>query len=242
MHVNDALMDNNYNDWVQEMENFLFAKNKIGVIDESIIKPEKTEADDMAWMRCDAMIKGWLTTAMENEIRTSIKYANNAVEMWSDLRERFGKETYYTKLRGLWDEIQSVLLTPRCTCDKCDCGLGKSLVELKEKERLYEFLMGLDSEFSIVRTQILALKPTPSLGFAYHHVVEDEQQRSITNTKRPTVEAIAFQAYTKTNTNQHGNKAVEKITKQGEHYSFCDKDGHTCDGCFKRIGYPDWWP
>ncbi|KAJ0576816.1 putative retrotransposon Copia-like protein [Helianthus annuus] len=65
MQVNDALSDKNYADWVQEMENFLFAKNKIGFIDGSIKKPETTSKDYMAWMRSDAMIKGWLTTAME---------------------------------------------------------------------------------------------------------------------------------------------------------------------------------
>ncbi|GKF37666.1 putative gag-pre-integrase domain, LTR copia-type gag-polypeptide, partial [Tanacetum coccineum] len=44
-------------------------------------------------MRCDAMIKGWLTTSMEKEIRTSFKYANTAAEIWLDLHERFGKES-----------------------------------------------------------------------------------------------------------------------------------------------------
>ncbi|KAM0049229.1 putative RNA-directed DNA polymerase [Helianthus debilis subsp. tardiflorus] len=27
-----------------------------------------------------------------------------------------------------------------------------------------------------------------------------------------------------------------------EHCDFCGRDGHNRDGCFKRIGYPDWWP
>ena len=93
MHVNDALTDNNYIDWVQEMENFLFAKNKIGFVDGSIKKPEKDGADYMAWMRYDAMIKGWLTTAMEKEIPVSVKYANTSAEIWTDLRERFGKQS-----------------------------------------------------------------------------------------------------------------------------------------------------
>ncbi|XP_024990710.1 uncharacterized protein LOC112524996 [Cynara cardunculus var. scolymus] len=136
----------------------------------------------------------------------------------SNLHERFGKESaprayelkqtisntrqdgmtvsaYYTELRGLWDEIQFVLPTLQCSCNGCACGLIKSLDDLREKEKLYEFLMGLDSEFSIVRTQILALKPTPSLGSTYHLVAEDEQQISITNAKRPTTEATTFQAY-----------------------------------------------
>ena len=129
MQVNDALSDKNYADWIQEMENFLFAKNKVEFVDGSIKRPDKSSKDYMAWMRVDAMIKGWLTTAMEKEIRSSVKYASTTSEMWSDLRERFGKESaprayelknkiaashqdgatvsaYYTKLRSLWDEIQ----------------------------------------------------------------------------------------------------------------------------------------
>nr|GFD25944.1 hypothetical protein [Tanacetum cinerariifolium] len=27
-----------------------------------------------------------------------------------------------------------------------------------------------------------------------------------------------------------------------EHCTLCGKDGHNEDGCFKKIGYPDWWP
>lgn len=31
--------------------------------------------------------------------------------------------------------------------------------------------------------------------------------------------------------------------KEGvEHYTECNKDGHKCEGCFKLIGYPEWWP
>lgn len=80
--------------------------------------------------------------------------------IWVDLQERFGKESaprayelkqslththlegmsisaYYTKLQGVWDEIQSVSPAPWCTCNKCDCNIGKKLNEAKENERLY---------------------------------------------------------------------------------------------------------
>ncbi|KAM0035947.1 hypothetical protein Hdeb2414_s0015g00452511 [Helianthus debilis subsp. tardiflorus] len=53
--------------------------------------------------------------------------------------------------------------------------------------------MGLDGEFSIIRTQILATKSIPSLGSAYHLVAEDEQQRAIAGVKRPVNETMAFQ-------------------------------------------------
>nr|KAJ0199150.1 hypothetical protein LSAT_V11C600341300 [Lactuca sativa] len=153
---------------LEEMENFLFVKNKIGFINGSIGKPKKTSKDYMPWMRVDAMIKGWLTTAIEMEIRDSIKYAYIAPEMRFNLHERFGKKgapreyelknkidatrqdgatvsAYYTKLRSLWDEIQSVFPTPWCMCNGCTCDIGKCLVAHQEKESLYEFLMGLDN-------------------------------------------------------------------------------------------------
>ena len=152
----------------------------------------------MDWVRANARVKGWLTTAMEKEIRTNVRYANTSSEIWKDLGERFEKEgaprayelkqllnvmqkggmsisNYYTKLRSIWDEIQIVLPTPRCVCDGCECAIGKQLNEVKEKERTYEFLMGLDDEFSVIRTQVLAMKPTPSLATTYHLVAEDEQ-------------------------------------------------------------------
>nr|GEZ29289.1 hypothetical protein [Tanacetum cinerariifolium] len=55
-------------------------------------KSETSSSEYKSWMRCDAMIKGWLTTAMEKGIRVSVKYANTSSEIWSDLKERFGKE------------------------------------------------------------------------------------------------------------------------------------------------------
>lgn len=58
------------------MENFLFAKNKFEFVDGTIEKPLKGAKDYMLWMRCEAMVKGWLTTAMEKNIRDSVKYAN----------------------------------------------------------------------------------------------------------------------------------------------------------------------
>ncbi|XP_076945941.1 uncharacterized protein LOC143617191 [Bidens hawaiensis] len=188
-------------DWKQEMMNFLFAKNKIEFVDGLIMKLEKSSKDYMPWMRADAMIKGWLTTAMEKNIRNSVKYASTASEIWSDLDKRFGKESaprayeikqkiastrqagnsvsaYFTHLRSLWDEAQSIF-------------------EHREKEHLYEFLMGLDNEFTVIRTQILATKPTPSLTAAYHMVHDDEKQRAVSNENKGNVEAAAFKAFQK---------------------------------------------
>ncbi|XP_076943486.1 uncharacterized protein LOC143613743 [Bidens hawaiensis] len=274
LHVNETLNDHNYNDWSQEMLNFLFAKNKVSFVDGTLKKPENDSADHMHWRRADAMVKGWLTTAMEKEIRNSVKYAGTAYEIWSDLLERFGKDNaprayelklaltnmqqagstvsaYFTKLRGIWDEIDSAVSVPRCICNGCTCDIGKRLTDAKDKDRLYEFLMRLDNEFGVIKTQILATKPTPSLNNAFHLVKDDENQRSISLDRKPN-EAAAFKASFQYRRDGSGNrdatkrdKAVVKDPKRSdvvEYCTHCGRDGHNKDGCFKKIGYSEWWP
>ncbi|XP_022030790.1 uncharacterized protein LOC110931715 [Helianthus annuus] len=194
---------------------------QIGFVDGTVKKPEKNDINHMAWLRCDAMIKGWLTTSMEKEIRVSVKYATTAEEIWKDLRELFGKESaprayelkqllsmtkqdgssvsaYYTRLRVIWDEIGSVFHVARCSCSECKCGVGKTAGEQRDKEKLYEFLLGLDNDYSTIRTQILAMKPVPSVGEAYRLASEDEQQRAVSGGRKIGPDnASAFHAYTK---------------------------------------------
>lgn len=74
---------------------------------------------------------------------------------------------YYTKLRGIWDEMQSISPSPSCTCS---CDVTKEFAKMREKERLYDFLMGLNEEYNAVKTQILS---------SNHLVSQDEQQRKI---------------------------------------------------------------
>ncbi|XP_071692034.1 uncharacterized protein [Rutidosis leptorrhynchoides] len=127
--VGDNLLnDGNYSDWKNEMMNALFAKNKIGFVDGSIPKPSEGSKDLMNWQRCNTMVRGWLVNSMVKEIKNSVKYAAIARDIWTDLDERFNKENaprvyelrrtittihqenmtvsaYYTKLRGIWDEM-----------------------------------------------------------------------------------------------------------------------------------------
>ncbi|KAD3068887.1 hypothetical protein E3N88_36767 [Mikania micrantha] len=182
---------------------------------------------------------------MEKNIRNSVKYADTASEIWSDLRERFGKESaprayelkqkiasarqegnsvsyYFTQLRSIWDEAQSVQPFPRCSCGKCECNAGKRINEHQEKEHLYEFLMGLDTEFTVIKTQILATKPVSSIGTSYHMVAEDERQRAISSGTRNPTEPAAFKAFQKRDANHGHNKEKGgvKTMKEGNEHCF----------------------
>lgn len=45
----------------------------------------------MNWKRCNAIVRGWLVSAMEKEIKSSIKCDVIARDIWLDLEERFGR-------------------------------------------------------------------------------------------------------------------------------------------------------
>nr|KAJ0221014.1 hypothetical protein LSAT_V11C200080010 [Lactuca sativa] len=139
------------------MKDFFFTNNLASFIDETINQPNEGSPNLNAWKHSDSIINDWLTKSMKKEIQNSFKIIN----LFS---------SYFTKLRSIWDEIKSTFPTPRCMRGKCMCNLGKRLVEEKEKECIYEFLMGLDDVFCIVKTQILSTKPMPSLGTCYHLV------------------------------------------------------------------------
>ncbi|KAK1435086.1 hypothetical protein QVD17_00846 [Tagetes erecta] len=63
--------------------------------------------------------------------------------------------------------------------------------------------------------------------------------------KRATPESAAFKKFLKRDgaSNQSKEKGGPKTKKEGnERCTFCGRDGHKRVGCFKLIGYPDWWP
>ncbi|XP_028779711.1 uncharacterized protein LOC114736076 [Neltuma alba] len=101
--------------------------------------------------------------------------------------------TFFNKLKGFWDEIDSIAPWLKCSCGGCTCNIQEQLVEMKEREHLYDFLMALEDGYTTIKTQILNMKPLPRLGVSCHLVAKDEQQkRQISAMHKPMMEAAAF--------------------------------------------------
>ncbi|XP_022018864.1 uncharacterized protein LOC110918893 [Helianthus annuus] len=208
MQTNECLFDVNYSDWSQEMANFLFAKNKMWFVDRSIPKPTETDEMYAAWMRCDAMIKCWLITAMEKDIRASVKYAKTAKETWNDLKEMFEKEN----APRAYELKQTLTLTRQ---------EGASISTYYTKLR----------DYSTIRTQLLAMKPPPTLREVYRLVSEDEQQRSVAAGMKPARESVAFLSSYGRDTKQQQQR--NKSANSKETCTHCGKTGHDKGGCFE---------
>ncbi|KAJ9557773.1 hypothetical protein OSB04_012387 [Centaurea solstitialis] len=211
--ANEVLTDGNYNNWVPETNNFLFAKNKTDFIDGTLKKPEISSPDYKPWMRCDAMIKD----LKERFGKESASRAYELKQIAATHQEGNSVSTYYTRLRSLWDEFHSIFTFPCCSRNKCTCELGKKITAHLEKQQLYEFLMGLDNDFNVTRTQILATKPVPALWTALSHGGRRRKPKGHIASEPSRSRTSCIQSLPKTN-------------------------GHKREGCFKVVGYSDWWP
>ncbi|KAL9663676.1 hypothetical protein QQ045_019067 [Rhodiola kirilowii] len=138
------------------MNNALYVNNKFFFVDGSLPIPAEGSSELQLWKSCNAMVRGWLQSSMDKEINNNVKHAKTAREVWEDLQERFGSESaprafelnrsitltrqeklsvfaYYTKLKCLWDDFDSISPIPKCKCSGCSCDVSKQLAMMREK-------------------------------------------------------------------------------------------------------------
>ncbi|KAM3264317.1 hypothetical protein P3L10_001311 [Capsicum annuum] len=183
-----------YGEWREGMVIALSAKNKLQLINGSFDKPDANSHLFPHWERCNNMLKAWIMNSLSKGIAKIVLYYKTAKEAWENLEERYGVvnasqyyslqrainsifqvsldiASYFTKLKGLWDELGTYSFGKPCVCG--------ALHELIEGQQLIQFLSGLNDVYSTVRSNILMMNPIPSVGQAYSMLIRDEKQREI---------------------------------------------------------------
>lgn len=165
----------------------LSAKKKLGFIDGTIPKPDDSSSAELQqWIRCNNMAKSRPLNSISKEILTSVIYCDLAYDILVDLKERFSQvngprmfpleqnnihnlvqdtmsiATYFTKLKGLWDELSALQSIPTSFC-----GAMKEVIQYQHYQRTMKFLMGLHESYAAIRGQILLMGPLPSVNRAY---------------------------------------------------------------------------
>ncbi|XP_020421511.1 uncharacterized protein LOC109949766 [Prunus persica] len=223
--------------------------NKLGFVDGTVKKPsKKTDPDEFSlWQRCNDMNQSWILNSLDQDIADSVIYFNTAHDIWEDLKEHFSQNNvplifqiqsdiasltqdqmsvvaYYTRLKGLWDELASYSDVPSCTC-----GAMKDHAERDERNRVMQFLMGLNDSYATSREHILLMQPLPSIHNIYSLISQEEKQRQL-GTSYTTLEPVAMVV------RQH--QGSSNSTLKPFHCTHCDWDHHTIDTCYKLHGYP----
>ncbi|XP_071708417.1 uncharacterized protein [Rutidosis leptorrhynchoides] len=155
------------------------------------------------------MVISWIMSSVSESIVKSIMFVDTAYAIWRQLEKRFALSNGSRKYK-LHKETYS-----------CEQN-GQS----KEEQHLFQFLNGLDEQFSALRSQMLLMSPLPSVEVACSMLQQEESQREMfTSVQSHEMTAL----YSKSST---GNN--------GENCNLCGNKGHSPDKCWVKIGYPPW--
>ena len=56
-------------------------------------------------------------------------------------------EDFFTKIKGLWDELDAPDPIATCVCNGCECQLSQKTLKSQQRNRIIKFLMKLDSGY-----------------------------------------------------------------------------------------------
>jgi len=182
--------------------------------------------------------------------------------MWEDLQKRYGVANapkvyqlkanlaerrqggmtvveFYSKLRGLWSELDNHVKIPTCrcngcTCKGCECNLPSKITQMFEAEKTYQFLLGLNDDlYSHIRGQILAIEPLPSLEKIFNIITQEEQHKRLMVRRDDRSESAV--AYAVNHGDKHRGPSDRGIC------THCGKYGRDESSCYEIVGYPPGW-
>ncbi|KAI4303863.1 hypothetical protein MLD38_039450 [Melastoma candidum] len=254
------LDDENYLSWSRAMLTAIRSKNKLGFINGDIKQPEKSSALFDKWDQCNSIVLAWIYNHLERKIQRTVACAGNAKDLWDLLRVRFSQgnvtevhrikaricllrqagssvREYFTELTTLWDELEALQEPPVCTCGNCNCGARAALATRWENEKLHQFLIGLDSEYSGTRSAILDSDPLPTVSQAYSKVSHAETQRRANEDLNSAGDRVGFAALAD---RSHGgvNGGMKSGTREQWMCDYCGRPGHHRGICYHLHGFP----
>ncbi|XP_022024616.1 uncharacterized protein LOC110924952 [Helianthus annuus] len=247
----------NYTVRANSMNLALQVKNKIGFIDVSCRRSTTDEVLGRQWDRCNSIVLTWILNSVSDELYLGHVYSKLASEVWRDLKETYDKfygsivfnlyqkinssmqsgmhvSEYYHKLNCMWKQLDQLLALPSCTCDA-----SKQFNDFNHLIKLMQFLMGLDSTYQYVRTNLLTKETLPTVKDAFSIISREESHlhMKIFSERIPN-NTVSFAA--KTNQGFDSKKKGIRPPNPNLKCSHRNKTGHTIEKCFELVGYPTW--
>ncbi|KAJ0912392.1 putative RNA-directed DNA polymerase [Helianthus annuus] len=245
----------NYTVWANAMILALRVKIKIGFVDGTFLKPVDNPVLETQWERCNSVVLTWILNSVSEELYLGHVYSQSAADVWKELRDTYDKidgsvvfdlyqkinsftqngmpvAEYYHKLNIMWKQLDQILQIPVCTCNA-----STQFNNFNHLIKLMQFLMGLDSGYQSVRTNLLIREPLPSVKEAFSIVSREESHRG-SNVMASKEQTVGF--FSKVNTVVDNKRKFVKGSNQSLKCTHCNKSGHSIDRCFELIGYPPW--
>jgi hypothetical protein len=201
------------------------------------------------------MVLSWIINSVSKEIAANVISVDSAEVMWNDLRDPFSQQnrpriyqiqkaisamsqedqsvsSYFTALKGLWDELLIYHPLPICIYGKCSYGVLKTLTDYHHQEYVLQFLMGLNKSFSHVKCQILLMDPLPPINKVFSLVVQHEHQKEISGSfSSMSQNTDALLAKTPSPSQSTYSRPTDGNPSRFDKSSFALKDRPTCSHC-----------
>lgn len=164
-------------------------------------------------------------------------------------------EAFYGRMTAIWKEIDRRVPNPMKHPE--DITIFN---EITQRLKLYQFLSGINETFDKDRRDILNKIPLPMVEEAYAIIRREISRREILTGKPSseidssgigsgliTKQKCSFENHfsgSEFNSKSRPCKIPnrrEEDDKTHLHCTYCGGNWQTKDGCFKLIGFPDWW-
>ena len=221
---------------------------------------EETNPEYKKWKAEESLILSWMLRSMTPEIRRDFLYCDTVREMWDDIQKYSEEQThdwciyelnvqasqarqggdnvlqYTSKVKAIWREIDYLWPTQ-----------NPQYVERQYilKQRLFTLLMGLNSVYELVRSQLLHREKLPGLEEAIGAIRKEESRFRVTPEPQVHNSAALLTKKLETRAASSGNWTIRPPQQsptpgaEGEDSrdalfcNYCKKRRHTKENCWK---------
>ena len=234
----------NFREWYQSVLLVIRGKGKVGYLTGETCQPKQGDSGYQQWEAENSIIMALLINFMEARIGRTFLFYSSAHEIWKGVQDMYsdlentsqcfeirsilrstrqGTMTvteYYNRLVDLWHNMDLFYSIPwKCSDD------GNTYNQMLEKDRVFDFLQGLNKDLDEVRGRILGVKPLPSLREVFSEVRREKSQRRVMLTSNegifPEEQPQGSALMSSHSQNHKANKDVD----------------HLCENCKKPFPY-----
>jgi hypothetical protein len=189
------LNETNFKIWSRMLELHAAGLNKLGYLTGQNARVEEGNCGYSKWCTEDAVVRGWLLKTMEPHLIGLFIDLSSAKEIWDSVTQTFYdgvdesqfyelrcKATrtkqnghpvnlYYAELNSVWQEIDK----RRPIKMICAADLRTRQEEI-QKDRIYDFIAGLDEVFDSIRSDLLRKISIPSIEECFNTIQREAQR------------------------------------------------------------------
>ncbi|GAU35381.1 hypothetical protein TSUD_57300 [Trifolium subterraneum] len=219
--VTPLLTGSNYHSWSRSMRRALGGKLKIEFIDGSIVVPtDQFDPSFRAWNRCN-MLERFSQADL-------VRISELQQDLYALRQDSQSVTEFYSDLKLIWEELEIYLPMPTCSCRiRCSCDAMRVARANHSLLYIIRFLTGLNKNFAMVKSQILLMDPLPSMTKVFSMVLQHERQNNFNSQDESKILLNAARSKF-SGTPKFGTKLC----------TYCGKDNHIVDNCFKKYGLP----